>query len=945
MASRDTDVTLRIKADLEQARAALKRIGADIGDLDTKSKKADTSLDKMGSRLRTLAVAAGVGTAIRAIFSATIESETALAQLDARLKSTGGSAGLSREQLIAMAQSLQQVTTFSDEAVLGAEAIIAKFTRIGADIFPQVVKAALDVAAATGKSLPEAANQLGIAFNNPIRGMKLLQQVGAQFTTGQKELIKAMTEAGQIADVQRIFLEALGRSVGGTAEKLRDTLGGALTALKNAFDDLLEGDTGPSGLKKDIESLTQVLQDPATKQGMQSFNAALLAMSGFAVSGTAAIAGLTGRVVAAFQGPKVGDFLFINNQIAQTEKRLAALQARAKEAPFDKIVAGGVEKAKAKLAGLNELLQKSVAETDAAVGKPKSTPGADPSTPPPEVNKKFDDLLARLREQAALQGQVGEAAKVRYAIENGQLGQLDDKQKALLLKYAQQIDAQKQSADAAKQNADAAKALAKEQEGYVAGLEKTAATIGLTKAEAAAYELAEKNLGVALRARAEAALAAIAADEKKRQADADAKQITELQVELLRAQGREIEAATIEAEQRFGELRARLAEAGDTAGADTINQLVRIGQAQARLRELQAQVDAAFAEQTRGEVSIQAQREAGLISEIGARREIVDLHQKTAAELEKLIPEMEALAAATGDPAAIARVQKLHDELGKLKVTSDATLQALRTGFESGLTRAFEGLIDGTLTLRGALNALLADMARAFAQLAAQSLAQEATAGLTRLFGGKDPASAPQGAELVTGAAAVSGSAIALSAAGHSLVIGAAAINEAAIALAGANGTTTGGAGGLAGLFGSLFSSGATTAASGGHITGPGTSTSDSIPARLSNNEFVTRAAVVTQPGALDFLHDFNRRGLAALEHWSRHATGGLAGLPAPAFPIPDSLSKSTRNERGGGKGGNVHVLNFIDRDELLKAAMATPAGDRFVINAVMRNKRSLGMG
>ena len=106
-----------------------------------------------------------------------------------------------------------------------------------------------------------------------------------------------------------------------------------------------------------------------------------------------------------------------------------------------------------------------------------------------------------------------------------------------------------------------------------------------------------------------------------------------------------------------------------------------------------------------------------------------------------------------------------------------------------------------------------------------------------------------------------------------------------------------------------------------------------------------TRAAVVTQPGALDFLHDFNRRGVAALEHWSRHATGGLAGLPAPAFPIPESLGKSPRNARDGGKGGNVHVLNFIDRDELLKAAMATPAGDRFVINAVMRNKRSLGMG
>ena len=44
----------------------------------------------------------------------------------------------------------------------------------------------------------------------------------------------------------------------------------------------------------------------------------------------------------------------------------------------------------------------------------------------------------------------------------------------------------------------------------------------------------------------------------------------------------------------------------------------------------------------------------------------------------------------------------------------------------------------------------------------------------------------------------------------------------------------------------------------GGPVKGPGTETSDSIPARLSDGEFVVKAAVVKKPGVLDFLHNLN---------------------------------------------------------------------------------------
>ncbi|MGE3298627.1 MAG: hypothetical protein AB7I68_14925, partial [Porticoccaceae bacterium] len=166
----------------------------------------------------------------------------------------------------------------------------------------------------------------------------------------------------------------------------------------------------------------------------------------------------------------------------------------------------------------------------------------------------------------------------------------------------------------------------------------------------------------------------------------------------------------------------------------------------------------------------------------------------------------------------------------------------------------------------------------------------------------------------------------------------------AALASAGATGAASSGGGGflstIGNWFGSLFSP--TGAADGGHIRGPGTSTSDSIPALLSDNEFVTRAAVVQQPGALGFLHEFNRRGMLALDHWSRHATGGLAGFPAPAFALPADSAPSERGRKQA--GGNTRILNFVDKEELMRAVMNTPAGDKFVINAVLRNRGALGL-
>lgn len=76
--------------------------------------------------------------------------------------------------------------------------------------------------------------------------------------------------------------------------------------------------------------------------------------------------------------------------------------------------------------------------------------------------------------------------------------------------------------------------------------------------------------------------------------------------------------------------------------------------------------------------------------------------------------------------------------------------------------------------------------------------------------------------------------------------------------------------------------------ATGGHIRGPGTETSDSIPAMLSDNEFVVKAAAVRHYGP-DFFHRANQMrlaggGLVSQTYSSTHGIGNAASLNASGF-------------------------------------------------------------
>lgn len=117
--------------------------------------------------------------------------------------------------------------------------------------------------------------------------------------------------------------------------------------------------------------------------------------------------------------------------------------------------------------------------------------------------------------------------------------------------------------------------------------------------------------------------------------------------------------------------------------------------------------------------------------------------------------------------------------------------------------------------------------------------------------------------------------------------------------------------------------------ATGGYIRGPGSGTSDSIPAWLSNGEFVIRASAVRKYGA-ELFAALNGMRLSP-NAVGRFAMGGLVSLPAmPAAALPaaagptSSLTLVLDNQQFSGLSGSVDTIAKLERAIKMKRVRST---------------------
>lgn len=168
------------------------------------------------------------------------QSQAVMAQTNAVLKSTGGVAGVTAEQVRILAQSLQQQSKYSDESIQSAENLILTFTNINKDIFPETIGLVLDMSQAMGQDLNSSAIQIGKALQDPILGVTALRRVGVNFNETQADTIRKLVEGGQAAKAQAMILKELSTEFGGSAAAAAQTFSGRMAIMKNNIDDVAE---------------------------------------------------------------------------------------------------------------------------------------------------------------------------------------------------------------------------------------------------------------------------------------------------------------------------------------------------------------------------------------------------------------------------------------------------------------------------------------------------------------------------------------------------------------------------------------------------------------------------------------------------------------------------------------------------------------------------------
>lgn len=214
-----------------------------LKEADVAAKGLETTMGGLKTVLAGVGAAFGVmavGDFLRGSVAAYNESAQASAQLDASLRSTANAANLNRDALDAQALALMNTTLFDDDAITGAQGLLATFTNIKDKIYMDAVPAIADLATKMGGDLQGATIQVGKALNNPIQGITALTRVGVTFSEEQKKVIESLVKTGHTADAQRMILKELNTEFGGSAEAAGKAGTGSFTILQHQFMNVRE---------------------------------------------------------------------------------------------------------------------------------------------------------------------------------------------------------------------------------------------------------------------------------------------------------------------------------------------------------------------------------------------------------------------------------------------------------------------------------------------------------------------------------------------------------------------------------------------------------------------------------------------------------------------------------------------------------------------------------
>lgn len=382
-------------------------------------------------------------------------------------------------------------------------------------------------------------------------------------------------------------------------------------------------------------------------------------------------------------------------------------------------------------------------------------------------------------------------------------------------------------------------------------------------------------------------------------------------------------------ERGYRDLKARLLAENDAQGVSLVDRLIDVKAAQANLSALEAQWRQVTERMRNAQEAIQTQQQAGLLTESQARTQIVALQQQSATEMERLLPTMQQAAHAIG-PDAVIRVQAWGNELARTKLVVDE-MAPLWNRIGESFGGALNGMITGAQTWRNAMSTLFQQVADAFLQQIVIQPFQQWIAMQARMLALKlgfiqqeQVADAAAGAATVAQKSAETTTVVSMNAAKAG---SGAAASQASIPYVGPVLAIAAMVAMVAAV--SALLGGIKKFATGGLVSGPGSATSDSIPARLSAGEYIVRAAAVRQVGVA-FLDSIN--GLSVGPRFRGGELAFAAGGLVPEVRVPPAQPQVNQS---------VRIVNAIDPG-VTHDHLQSPAGEKVIVNIIGRNSRAI---
>lgn len=194
------------------------------------------------------------------------------AVMDAQLRATNNSVGLTRNELVLMSREIGRATLASVDDINRAQSQLLRFTSLNDRTFVRATRLAQDYATVTGQNVSSAAERLGRILEDTANATSRLRREGIILSNAQNKVIDDMLRVGEVTKAQEAILEALEERIGGTGAAEGRGVAGAYDGLTQSMSEFFLEVGNSSSAGAAIESLFSRM-DAGLQRVTKSLNA------------------------------------------------------------------------------------------------------------------------------------------------------------------------------------------------------------------------------------------------------------------------------------------------------------------------------------------------------------------------------------------------------------------------------------------------------------------------------------------------------------------------------------------------------------------------------------------------------------------------------------------------------------------------------------------------